>query len=201
PWRNANTHLPGSPPKSSAARFRKRAALLLSLLTEARRRDLHVRMLPDFVEAGPDLGGLGFLALGFEARRQSVERPAIVRPAAEILAIHRLRLGMLTIVEQEDAQRVPYRHHPVRRFAVTQFVFLRDRRPQRLDPRLRLPFANEDLALEHVVADREQVVGLVVAEGRVLRRLLGRLTEQLLFLAGLGGLSLGRVGDRPNVLP
>src|SRR5262249_8346691 len=121
---------------SSAARFRKRAALPHSLLTEARRRDLHVRMLPDFIEAGPGLGAPNFFALGLGAGRQSRERPAIVRPAAEILAIHRLRLGMLTIVEQEDAKRVPYRHDPVRRFAVTQLVFLRDRRPQRLDPRL-----------------------------------------------------------------
>src|SRR5262245_65344547 len=82
-----------------------------------------------------------------------MERPAIVRPAAEILAIHRLRLGVLTIVEQEGAKRVPYRHGPIWRFAVTQLVFLRDRRPQRLDPHLHLPFANEDLALEHVVAE------------------------------------------------
>src|SRR5262249_12688239 len=163
--------------KSSAARFLKRAALPHSLLTEARRRDLHVRMLPDFIEADPDLGGLGFLALGFEACRQSVERPAIVRPGAEILAIHRLRPGMLTIVEQEDAKRVSYRHGPVRRFAVTQLVFLRARRPQRLDPRLHLSFANEDFALEHVVAEGEQVGGLVVAEGCVLRRLLRRLAE------------------------
>src|SRR5262245_65522563 len=95
-----------------SAHFLKQAALPLSLLTEARRRDLHVRMLPDFIEAGPDLGGLGFLALGFEACRQPVERPAIVRPAAEILAIHRLRLGMLTIVEQEAAKRVSYRPDP-----------------------------------------------------------------------------------------
>ena len=107
----------------------KRAALALSLLTEARRRDLHVRMGPDLIEAGTDIGGLSFLALGFEACRQSMERPAIVRPAAEIHAIHRLRLGKLTIVDQEGAERVPYRHDPVRRFAVTQFVFLRDRRP------------------------------------------------------------------------
>src|SRR5262245_27791100 len=112
--------------KSSAARFRKRAALPLSLLTEARRRDHHVRMLPDFVEAGPDPGGLRFLVLGFEAGRQSMERPAVVRPAAQILAIHSLRrLGILTITEQEGAQRVPHRHDPVRRFAVTQLVFLR----------------------------------------------------------------------------
>src|SRR5262245_50887571 len=110
-------------------------------------------MLPDFIEAGPDLGGLGFLALGFEACRQSVERPAIVRPAAEILAIHRLRLGMFTLAQQDGSQRVTYRHDPVRRFAVTQPVFLRYRRPQRLDPRLHLSFANEGLVLEHVVAD------------------------------------------------
>src|SRR5262245_63815061 len=114
-----------------SAHFLKQAALPLSLLTEARRRDLHVRMLPDFIEAGPDLGGLGFLALGFEACQQSMERPAIVRPVMEILAIHRLRLRMLTIVEQDGAKRVPYGHGPVRRFAVTQLVFLRDRRPQR----------------------------------------------------------------------
>src|SRR6516165_1588507 len=179
--------------KSSAARFLKRAALLLSLLTEARRRDLHVRMLPDFLEAGPDLSGLGFLALGFEACRQSMERPAILWPAAEILAIHRLRLGMLTIVEQDGAKRVPYRHGPVRRFAVTQLVFLCDRRPQRLDPRLHLPFANEDFSLEHVVADGEQVGGFVVAEGRVLLRLRRRFAERLLLLS----LIVGETARRP----
>src|SRR5215475_7531586 len=98
-------------------------------------------MFPDFIEARPDHSGLGFLALGFEACRKSMERPAIVWPAGEILAIHRLRLGMLAIVEQEGAKRVPYRHDPVRRFAVTQIVFLRDRRPQRLNPRHHLSFA------------------------------------------------------------
>src|SRR5262245_36183816 len=106
-----------------------------------------------------------------------MERPAVVRPAAEILAIDRLRLGKLTIVKQEGTKRVPYGHDPVWRFTVTQLVFFRDRRPQRLDPRLHLPFTHEDLALEHVVADGEQVGGLVVAEGRVLCRLLCRLVE------------------------
>src|SRR6516165_1119164 len=143
--------------KSSAARFLKRAALSLSLLTEARRRDLHVRMLPDVIEAGPDFGGLGLLALDFEACRQSMKRPAIIRPAAEILAIYRLRFGMPTIVKQEGAESMSHRHGPVRRFAVTQLVLLRDRGPQRLDPRLHLPFANEDFALEHVVPDGEEV--------------------------------------------
>src|SRR5262245_42888534 len=130
-----------------------------------------------------------------------MERPAVVRPAAEIFAIHRLRLGMLPIVEQKGAKRVSYWHGPVRRFAVTKLVFLRDRRLQRLDPRHHLPFANEDLAFKHVVANGEQIGSLVVAEGRVLLRLLRRLAEQLLFVTGLGGLSLGRVGDRAKVMP
>ena len=47
-----------------------RAALPLSHLTEARRRDLHVRMLADFSEVGPDLCSRDFLALGFEAFRK-----------------------------------------------------------------------------------------------------------------------------------
>src|SRR5262249_58627351 len=131
-------------------------------------------------------GASVFLALAFGLSKRSRGAPAIVGPGGETLATPRLRLGRLTMVEQEGAKRMPYRHDPVRRFAVTQLVLLRDRRPQRLDTRLHLPFANEDLALEHVVADGEQVGGLVVAEGRVLRRLLRRLAGQLLFLPGLG---------------
>jgi hypothetical protein len=51
-------------------------------------------MFPDFIEAGPDLGGLGFLPLGFEAYQQAMERPAIGRTtgSATLRAARRRRV-------------------------------------------------------------------------------------------------------------
>src|SRR5262249_12670405 len=46
----------------------------------ARRRNLHVGVLPHFVEALANLCSVIFLFLRRETRRQPVQRPAVVRP-------------------------------------------------------------------------------------------------------------------------
>src|SRR5262245_37889263 len=146
------------------------------LLTEARRRDLDVGLLPDLFESCANLVCLGFLALLPEAGGQPKQRPSIVGPAANIFAVDGLGLGCLSIVQQECAECVSNRDHPIGRLAVAQFVFFRDRRSQSLDRGVHLSLAGQNLALQHIVSDSKEVSGLVVAEGGILRRLLGRIS-------------------------
>src|SRR5262249_17996558 len=71
--------------------------------TEAGRRDWEVCRLPDLLELRFGLGGVAVLALGAQATGEAEERPAVVRPALQVLLIDFLGLRGLAGAEQRRA--------------------------------------------------------------------------------------------------
>ena len=106
-------------------------------------------------------------AVEAQTATETVERPAVVRQAPQILAVNGLRLRGPTGREQRGPESVPHRLDPVGRlvalFSGAQPVFPRDGLAQGRQSLLLLPGAEQELPVEQLPDDPQEVDRRVVA--------------------------------------
>src|SRR4029077_8610227 len=90
--------------------------------SEARGGERHVGTGPRAAEARVLRTGLRALALGAQALGEAEERPAVLRVAAQILAVHRLGLGSAPGLQQGGAEGLAHREVPRRRLGGPMLV-------------------------------------------------------------------------------
>jgi hypothetical protein len=99
------------------------------LEAEAGLLKLDVGLPPRLREASLDLLRLGLDPPRAQALGEAEERPAVVRPDREVLAVDRFRLFDTPRLQENPSQRVAHRLHPVGRLVVAQRVLDRDAGP------------------------------------------------------------------------
>ena len=120
---------------------------------------------------------LGSLVLRRKRLRQAVQRPAVVRVAAEVLAIDCLCLLRLSGLQQRGAQQVPHRKEPIGRFVIRQLLLFCSRLGQQGNRIAAALLRVRDARLADQDRDRQDIARRVQARAVVGRRRGGNLLQ------------------------
>src|SRR5690606_24836582 len=144
------TGMPRPPPERAAPNLWMESGAIAAASVprgdaQACRVDLGIRVGPGLLEAGLDGRGLGG-ALLLQTLRQAPERPAVLGPDLQVLAVDPLRLVDAVGGEEDGAERMADGLDPVRGLDVAEVVLELDGPGQLGDRLIDLPLAQGDLA-------------------------------------------------------